>query len=92
MIGSPQWTEFSSIDYRYYHGLGLMFYSSFWMDYLDPRVDAFLEKYREHFFAEPGSMTRQGINYGIEGFDITIYFVNALKGIWTAVYPFTGRV
>ena len=24
-------------------------------------------------------MTRKGINYGIEGFDLTLYFVNALK-------------
>ncbi len=43
LIGTPYWTEFSSIDYRYYHGLGLMFYSSFWMDYLDPEVDALSE-------------------------------------------------
>lgn len=79
MIGTPHWTEFSSIDSRYYHGLGLMFYSSFWLDYLDPEVDAYLKVYRDHFYAEPGSMTRQGINYGIGGFDITFYFVNALR-------------
>jgi hypothetical protein len=79
LIGTPQWTEFSSIDSRSYHGLGLMFYSSFWMDYLDPKVDEYLKRYRNFFYAEPGSMTRQGINYGIEGFDITLYFVNALR-------------
>ncbi|MDX2429619.1 MAG: hypothetical protein QNK35_01720, partial [Bacteroides sp.] len=79
LIGTPQWPEFSSIDSRYYHGLGLMFYSSFWMDYLDTKVDDYLEIYRDHFFAEPGSMTRQGINYGITGFDITFYFANALR-------------
>ena len=79
IIGSPQWTEFSSIDSRYYHGLGLIFYSSFWMDFLDPKVDSFLKRYRDHFYAEPRSMTRQGINYGLEGYDITFYFVNALR-------------
>lgn len=79
LVGTPQWTEFTSIDSRSYHGLGLIFYSSFWMDYLDPKVDAFLKVYRDHFYAEPGSMTRQGINYGIEGFDITFYFMNALR-------------
>lgn len=79
LIVTPQWPEFSSIDSRYYHGLGLMFYSSFWMDYLDTKVDDYLKIYREHFFAEPGSMTRQGINYGITGFDITFYFANALR-------------
>jgi LysM repeat protein len=79
LVCTPYWTEFSSIDYRYYHQLGLMFYSPFWMDYLDPKVDACLESYRHHFFAEPHSMTRQGINYGLVGYDITFYFLNALR-------------
>ena len=79
LLGTPHWTEFSSIDSRSYHGLGLIFYSSFWMDYLDSKVDSYLRMYRDHFYAEPGSMTRQGINYGITGFDITFYFVNALR-------------
>ncbi len=79
LVGTPYWTEFSSIDSRYYHGLGLIYYSSFRMDYLNSRVDSFLKIYRDHFYAEPGSMTRRGINYGITGFDITLYFVNALR-------------
>ena len=79
LIGTPDWTEFSSIDYRYYHELSLMFYSSFWMDYLNPKVDIFLQRYREYFNAEPQAMTRKGINYGIAGHDITLYFTNALR-------------
>ena len=79
LVGTPYWTEFSSIDYRYYHGLGLIFFSSFWMDYHDPKIDTYLKLYRDHFYAEPAYMTRQGINYGIEGYDITFYFVNALR-------------
>lgn len=79
LVGTPHWTEFSSIDSRYYHGLGLIFYSSFWMDYLDAEVDSYLKIYRDHFYAEPGAMSRQGINYGIAGFDITLYFANALR-------------
>jgi LysM repeat protein len=79
VIGTPSWTEFSSIDYRYYHELGLMFYSSFWLDYLDPQVDAFFRRYRDFFYAEPRDMTRMGINYGIAGYDITFYFTNALR-------------
>lgn len=79
VIASPYWSEFSSIDYRYYHELALMFYSSFWMDYLNPEVDAFLARYRRHFNAEPRSMTRKGINYGIVGYDLTLYFTNALR-------------
>lgn len=79
LVGTPHWTEFSSIDSRYYHGLGLIFYSPFRMDYLDPKVDSYLKIYRDHFYAEPGAMSRQGINYGITGFDITLYFTNALR-------------
>jgi hypothetical protein len=79
VIGTPYWSEFSSIDYRYYHELNLVFYSAFWLDYLDPEVEAFMEKYRHYFYAEPGEMTRKGINYGIAGHDITLYFTNALR-------------
>lgn len=79
LIGSPYWTEFSSIDFRYYHELSMVFYSSFWMDYLDPGVDAFLSMYRDHFVAEPLAMTRKGINYGIAGYDVTLYFASAMK-------------
>ncbi len=56
-----------------------MFYNSFWLDLLDPEVDAFLSRYRDHFYNEPRSMTRKGINYGIAGYDITLYFTNALR-------------
>ena len=79
VIGTPYWTEFSSIPYRYYHELNLMFYNPFWLDYLDPKVDEFLSRFRDHFYAEPSSMTRKGINYGIAGYDMTLYFTNALR-------------
>ncbi len=79
VIGTPFWTEFSSIDYRYYHELNLIFYSSFWVDYLDPRVSDFMNRYRDYFFSEPRATTRKGINYGIAGYDITFYFLNALR-------------
>ena len=79
IIGTPYWTKFSSIDYRYYHELSLMYYNSFWLDLLDPKVDNFFRRYRDHFYTEPRSMTRKGINYGIAGFDMTLYFTNALR-------------
>ena len=79
VMGSPFWTEFSSIDYLYYHHLNLIFYSSFWVDYLDKDVDAFMNKYRSYFYNEPVSTTRKGINYGIIGYDMTFFFANALR-------------
>jgi len=79
VIGTPYWTEFSSIDYRYYHELSLIYFNPFWVDYLDPDVNVFLNRYRDHFHNEPQSTTKQGINYGIAGYDITFYFINALR-------------
>jgi LysM repeat protein len=79
VMGAPFWTEFSSIEYRYFHELQLIFYSSFWVDYHDPKVDAYLAQYRAHFYNEPTSTTRKGINYGIASYDMTLYFLNALR-------------
>ncbi len=79
VIGAPFWTEFSSIDYRYYHDLHLIFYSSFWVDYQNPEIDRFMAKFRGQFYNEPKSTTRKGINYGIIGYDMTFYFANALR-------------
>ncbi len=82
VLGTPFWPEFSSItkaNYAYLHELNFVFYSSFWVDYLDPEIDKYMAKYRSHFFNEPTSTTRKGINYGIVGYDMTFYFVNELK-------------
>ncbi|TFH26719.1 MAG: LysM peptidoglycan-binding domain-containing protein [Bacteroidia bacterium] len=81
LLGSPNWigSDFSSIDYRDYHNLNLIFYSSFWVDYHDPVVDAYLAKYRSHFYNEPTFTSKKGLNYGIAGYDMTLYFLNALR-------------
>ena len=79
VIGAPYWTEFSSIELRYYHKLNLVFYNPFWVDYHDPRVERFMTKFRKHYYSEPTKTTRKGINYGILGHDMTLYFLNALR-------------
>jgi LysM repeat protein len=79
VVGAPQWTEFSSIDFRYYHKLKLVFYNSFWVDYHDPKVDEFMTRFRSHFYNEPTITSMKGINYGILGHDMTLYFLNALR-------------
>jgi len=79
VIGAPYWTEFSSIDFRYYHKLNLVFYNPFWVDYHDPGVERFMTKFRKHYYSEPTITTRKGINYGIMGHDMTLYFLNALR-------------
>ena len=79
VIGAPYWTEFSSIELRYFHKLNLVFYNSFWVDYHDPDVEAFMAKYRNYFYNEPTVTSKKGINYGILGHDMTLYFLNALR-------------
>lgn len=79
VLGAPFWTEFSSIDLKHYHKLQLIFYNSFWVDYHDPKVDAYLSEYRNHFYNEPAVTSKRGINYGIAAYDMTLYFLNALR-------------
>jgi len=81
VLGSPYWIgqDFSSIDYRDFHKINLIFYSSFWVNYHDPKVDSFLAEYRNHFYNEPTITSRKGLNYGIAGYDMTLYFLNALR-------------
>ncbi len=81
VMGTPFWTEFSSIrnDFRYFHDLQLIFYSTFWVNYQDPAVNDYLASYRNHFFNEPTITSRKGLNYGIAGYDLTFYFLNALR-------------
>lgn len=79
VLGGPYWPEFSSIDLEYFHKLKLMFYNSFWVDYHDPGVEYFLKQFREHFYSEPTINSSKGINYGILGHDMTLYFLNAMR-------------
>ncbi len=79
VLGTPYWTEFQSIDFRYYHALNLMFYSSFWVDYTDPGLDRFLSRFRTFYNNEPLETSRKGMNFGIIGHDMTLYFLRALK-------------
>ncbi len=79
VIGGPHWTEFSSIKLEYFHELNLVFYNSFWVDYHDPKIEAFMTRYRSYFYNEPTITSKKGINYGILGHDVTLYFLNALR-------------
>ncbi len=79
VMGTPFWTEFSSIDFRYFHELRLIFYNPFWVDYLDPKIDGYMRKYKDHFLNEPIITTSRGMNYGIIGYDLSFYFLNALR-------------
>jgi len=79
VIGGPYWTEFSTIKLSQYHKLKLVFYNSFWVNYYDPRVEKYMTKFRNHYYNEPIINTKKGASYGILGYDMSLYFLNALK-------------
>ena len=79
VLGTPYWSEFSTIDFTYFHKLRLMFYSSFWVDYNDPKIEQFMTRFRNNFYSEPTTTSKAGMNYGIIGYDMTFYFLNALR-------------
>ncbi len=79
VMGTTYWTEFASIDYRYYHQLNLIFYSSFWVDYMNEMTERFLSLYRQYYYNEPRETSRKGMNFGIIGYDMSFYFLNALR-------------
>jgi len=79
VLGTPFWSEFSTIDFTYFHKLRLMFYSSFWVDYNDPKIEHFMTGFRNNFYSEPTITSKAGMNYGIIGYDMTFYFLNALR-------------
>jgi hypothetical protein len=79
VLGTPYWSEFSTIEIRQFHTLNLIFYSSFWVDYHDARTAQYLGKFRTAFGDEPRSTSRKGMNFGIIGYDMTFYFLNALR-------------
>jgi hypothetical protein len=79
VLGTPYWSEFSTIEFRYFHTLNLIFFSSFWVNYNDPQTEQFLRKFRLAYGDEPRSTSRKGMNFGIIGYDMTFYFLNALR-------------
>ena len=79
VLGTPYWSEFSTIEFRYFHTLNLIFYSSFWVDYKDTHTERFLRNFRSAYGDEPRSTSRKGMNFGIIGYDMTFYFLNALR-------------
>jgi LysM repeat protein len=79
VIGTPYWSEFSAIEIRNFHTLNLIFYSSFWVDYSDQETERFLTRFRREYNDEPRSVSRKGMNFGIIGYDMTFYFLNALR-------------
>jgi len=86
--GFPDWLRFQSLKSEDVHQLNGHIFSYYRMDYNDPETEAFINKYREWYKTEPMSISpyfqkasvRSNFSrYGIWGYDVTYYFINALK-------------
>ncbi|TAJ12418.1 LysM peptidoglycan-binding domain-containing protein [Marinilabiliaceae bacterium JC017] len=86
--GLSEWLRFQTIDPEYMHQLNSRFFSFYGMDYEDEMTQSFVTKYREWYETEPMAISpyfqRASVNsnfsrYGIWGYDITMYFLGAMK-------------
>ena len=72
LIGFNRYEQFHSIQEEFFHNLRLHYLTPYWVDYSHPETIRFLEDFRKYFHTEPG-------NYGMQGYDIAFYFLNAMK-------------
>jgi len=72
LIGFNRYQQFKSINIELFHNLKLHYIAPYWVDYNDNATVAFIKKFRDCFHAEPD-------NFGIQGYDVTLYFLSALK-------------
>jgi hypothetical protein len=79
LFGSSYWMGFDDIEISYIHALDLRISHTHYYDYTDPEFLHFLRKYRQNYFKEPLSFTRQGNNFGVSGYDLSLYFISALQ-------------
>jgi hypothetical protein len=49
------------------------------LSYDDPQTARFLSEYMKNYYAEPVEKTRNGNFFAFMGYDITLYFLNALR-------------
>ena len=72
LIGSNRFQNYESIEVDYFHNLKLEYIAPYWIDYKNPATIRFMRKFKDIYFMEPN-------NFSIQGYDVTFYFLNALK-------------
>lgn len=79
LFGSSYWLGFDDIEISYIHALNLRISHTHYYDYADPEYLYFLREFRQNYFKEPLSFTRKGSNFGVTGYDLSLYFISALQ-------------
>ena len=76
LIGSNRYQQYKSIEIEKFHDLKLKYIAPYWVDYQKPSTINFIEKFKSNFYTEPD-------NFGMQGYDVTFYFLNAFKNYGT---------
>ncbi len=72
LIGAGNYQQrYPSIEVAHFHNLKLKYINPYWMDYQKSATIKYVEKFIGNFGTEPNS-------YGVQGFDASWYFLNAL--------------
>ncbi len=72
IIGSPNWELFQNINLEHLQRMNFNYASPLFIDYKYWKTMQFIKKYRTNFKTEPNK-------YAFQGYDITYYFLSALK-------------
>lgn len=72
VVGLQEYTKMQSIDVEYLHNTRLHYLAPYFVDYTNPHVNAFVDKYRAAFGYEP-------TQYSFQGYDIALHFLTALR-------------
>ncbi len=72
VYGLPSWEYMTNVKVEHIRKLNIHFPANYTVNYSDWMTKKFVLSYRETFFAEPSA-------YSFQGYDITYYFVSALK-------------
>ena len=79
VAGMPQWSSFDDIDLEYFHELNTSYYTSFYLDYQEEDMKAFIRRFKEVYRTEPYKIRPRGYNLSVYGFDILNFFVPAVE-------------
>jgi len=74
VIGMPYWSEYYGLDVAYTQPMKLKVFNNRFVDYSEPEVKDFVLAFRRAYGIEP-----QTSRYAFLGYDVTKYFMTALK-------------
>ena len=79
VFGMPVWPRFRHIDLENYYALNLVHYTPFYIDFEAEHIKDFIHRLRKRFYNDPYQITSSGYNYSMIGYDITMFFLTAIK-------------